>query len=511
MFTVKNKEEFVSKIAELSPLLKNIRLSALEIEKKTGTYKYTYICDNAVDKDLFSKILDVTENMSPSSCKKVEVYVKKIVSNEELVSNEIVKFIEKNCPSVSIFLKSTDVIVSVSENVVKYTLRLSPLSIDTFSKSNFINKLNAHLSLKFCSNFIGATEPKTEQENISLLSDDVYEGEIQKLEYRTIKVKDVVAIDDITMGDTAVYLTDITAGTFTVCGTVTDKKEKEGKNGKPFLIFEISDKTDKKSGVYFARKNYDRIKTIEVGDAIIARCSVEDRDGKPSIKFEKINRCVFPEDFVMKDKYKKYAPKNYRLIFPSPASNVEIKSIFDINDYLPKNLTDKTFVVFDLETTGINLSNNGITEIGAVKVIDGEIKEQFTTLIKPDYHISDEIVKITGINDEMVKDAPKINAVIPDFMKFIEGAVLVAQNASFDMGFIRKFAHAEDYAVENEVMDTMEISRALLPFLRHNDLHTLAEHFGIVFHHHRALSDAYATAQIFIELMKIKAKNEEKN
>ena len=99
-------------------------------------------------------------------------------------------------------------------------------------------------------------------------------------------------------------------------------------------------------------------------------------------------------------------------------------------------------------------------------------------------------------------------AVIPDFIKFIDGAVLVAQNASFDMGFIKKYANAEDYSVTNPVMDTMELSRELLPQLKHNDLHTLAEHFGVVFHHHRALSDAYATAQIFIELMKMKAKND---
>ena len=104
----------------------------------------------------------------------------------------------------------------------------------------------------------------------------------------------------------------------------------------------------------------------------------------------------------------------------------------------------------------------------------------------------------------MVKDAPKISAVIPDFMKFIDGAVLVAQNAEFDMKFVKRFAGAEDYEVKNKVLDTMELARDQLKQLRRHDLHTLAEHFGIVFHHHRALSDAYAPAEIFIELMKMK-------
>ncbi|MBR3804429.1 MAG: hypothetical protein IKJ14_03720, partial [Clostridia bacterium] len=82
--------------------------------------------------------------------------------------------------------------------------------------------------------------------------------------------------------------------------------------------------------------------------------------------------------------------------------------------------------------------------------------------------------------------------------------ILVAHNAEFDLKFIKRFAGAEEYEVKNKVLDTVEIARANLPQLRRHDLHTIAEHFGIVFHHHRALSDSYATAEAFIELMKIK-------
>jgi DNA polymerase-3 subunit alpha (Gram-positive type) len=106
----------------------------------------------------------------------------------------------------------------------------------------------------------------------------------------------------------------------------------------------------------------------------------------------------------------------------------------------------------------------------------------------------------------MVKDAPKISSVIPDFIKFIDGAVLVAHNAEFDCKFIKRFATAEEYEINNQVIDTMEMTRKFLPQLKRADLATLAEHFGIIFHHHRALSDAYATAEAFIELMKIKSK-----
>ena len=105
----------------------------------------------------------------------------------------------------------------------------------------------------------------------------------------------------------------------------------------------------------------------------------------------------------------------------------------------------------------------------------------------------------------MVKDAPKISAVMPDFIKFIDGAVLVGHNAiDFDMKFIKRFASAEEYEVKNEVVDTLYLAREVLPQLRKHDLQTIADHFGITFHHHRALADAYCTAEAFIEMMKLK-------
>jgi DNA polymerase III epsilon subunit family exonuclease len=313
-----------------------------------------------------------------------------------------------------------------------------------------------------------------------------------------------VPIDDDNMGDVALYVEDITHGPVTVCGTITEILEKETKNGKPFYIFRIDDTTGTIGGLYFTRKTtLARIKEIQVGDAIIASGEMSDYNGKPSLKFEKINRCTFPKNFVKKERYKKSVPREYKNIFPSPATIVKVSSVFD-DVFLPDELVNDTFVVFDLETTGLDLMNNGITEIGAVKIEKGVIKEHFTTLIKPDYPISEEITKLTGITQEMVKDSPKISTVIPDFMKFIEGAILVAHNAEFDLKFIKRFAGAEEYEINNKVLDTMDMTRKYLPQLRQANLKVLAEHFGIVFRHHRALSDAYATAEAFIELMKIK-------
>ena len=175
---------------------------------------------------------------------------------------------------------------------------------------------------------------------------------------------------------------------------------------------------------------------------------------------------------------------------------------------LPEDLVKNTFVVFDLETTGlVNTPAGGkmdaITEIGAVKIIGGEIRERFTTLVNPERKLDEEIVKLTGITDDMVKDAPKIAEVVPDFYKFCDGCLLVGHNVQFDYKFVQYYCAQEEYSFEHKTYDTLSIAQSML-FLSNYKLNTLADHYGITFNHHRAWDDALTTAKIFIELIKAK-------
>ena len=505
MYRTLDSTEFISSVRELDPILKNIKISSVEIDKNTREITYVFICDNTVGDELKEKILKQAELISPPVFSAVKIIVKKIVSNAELINTEIFRFITENYPSLSIFLKPTDVVTAEVGDVVKYVLKLTEDGVEYALRGGVIKKLNEFLSKRFCSEFAGSTQIKQADETVSLLSDEVYYEEVRKIEHRTIKVNDMVVVDDVTMDTVALYIEDATSGQVTICGKITDISERVAKNGKPFFIIHLDDTTGSLSGVYFSKKNtLTKIRELIVGDAIIARGSIGDYNGQRRFTFDKINRCTFPADFVKKEKFKKPVPKEYKQIFPQPANTVKVKSVFDGDGKLPLELTEKEYVVFDLETTGLDVMNNGITEIGAVKIKNGKIEEQFTTLIKPDYPISDEIVKITGITEQMVKDAPKISAVIPDFIKFIDGAVLVAHNADFDLKFIKRCAGAEEYEINNQVIDSLDLARKYLSGLRKFDLHTVADKFGIVFHHHRALSDAYATAEAFIELIKIK-------
>ena len=164
-------------------------------------------------------------------------------------------------------------------------------------------------------------------------------------------------------------------------------------------------------------------------------------------------------------------------------------------------LEEAPYVVFDLETTGTSSDKSGITEIGAVKVAGGEIVEKFSTLVNPGMPITPFVVRLTGITNSMVEGAPPVGEVMPAFEEFVEGAVLVGHNVQFDCSFV---AAARGEPLPNPVLDTLKLARTLVPGLRRYRLGSLAGHFGVrQVPNHRGLSDAAATAEVFLKLQKL--------
>ena len=169
-----------------------------------------------------------------------------------------------------------------------------------------------------------------------------------------------------------------------------------------------------------------------------------------------------------------------------------------------RELVDTEFVIFDLETTGVKTPMARITEIGAYRVKNGELTGEFHTLVNPEMPIPPFIVRLTGINDEMVADAPVFADVAHDLLNFIGDSILVAHNSAFDMRFLnyeigRVFP---DYRVANPCLCTVQLSRRLLPDIVNHKLKTVAAHYSIdLENHHRAGADAYATAHIFLNLL----------
>ncbi|MBX9243660.1 DEDD exonuclease domain-containing protein [Actinotalea ferrariae] len=168
-------------------------------------------------------------------------------------------------------------------------------------------------------------------------------------------------------------------------------------------------------------------------------------------------------------------------------------------------LADVTFVVVDLETTGGTPATSAITEIGAVKVRGGQVLGEFQTLVNPGGPVPAFIATLTGITTSMVRDAPRIAEVLPSFLEFARGAVLVAHNAAFDIGFLKAAAAEHGYAWPgNQVLDTVALARRAVTRdeVPNHKLGTLAAYFrASVTPDHRALSDARATVDVLHALL----------
>ena len=168
-------------------------------------------------------------------------------------------------------------------------------------------------------------------------------------------------------------------------------------------------------------------------------------------------------------------------------------------------LDEASYVVFDVETTGSSSKEGAITEIGAVKVVRGVISDEFSTLINPERPIESFVMRLTGITNNMVEDAPLAAEVMPRFEEFVEGSILVGHNVGFDCSFVGAAREASGLTpLTNPVLDTLKLARFLVPGLKRYRLSSLVAHLGInQAPNHRALADASATAEVFVQFVKM--------
>jgi DNA polymerase-3 subunit alpha (Gram-positive type) len=164
----------------------------------------------------------------------------------------------------------------------------------------------------------------------------------------------------------------------------------------------------------------------------------------------------------------------------------------------PKAILSKTpIVVFDTETTGLDADLDRIIEFGAMKYLNGEKIGEYWSLVRTDIELTDMIRNMTGISQDMVKDAPTITEVLPQFLEFMRGSVLVAHNAEFDMSMLHATCGRLGYVLEWPCFCTMKLARRILPGLPNYKLDTLAEHFSFKFEErHRAVGDVKVLASI---------------
>lgn len=289
------------------------------------------------------------------------------------------------------------------------------------------------------------------------------------------KVKQFYRIKGVPAYDA--YAREITLNNITGIKPIPDYREKR-----------VDQSLDKRVELHMHTVYSDNDSVVDVG-AIISRAkewghsAIAITDHGVAQAFPVANHCIKKDD-------------PFKIIY-----GVEGYFVDDLKDFVvnPKEQSlDDSFVIFDIKTTGVNPKFCKIIEIGAVKIAGGEITDTFSCFVNPEIPIPYNITKITSITDEMVIEAETIETVLPKFLAFVGDSVLVAHNASLNVGFIRKFAHDMNYKMENSVLDTMTLSHILCPELGKFELVRVCKHLGIKLeNNHRAADNADAIAKMF--------------
>lgn len=445
---------------------------------------------------------------------KFELSFKSCPLDKRAIANHTYTAIINNFPSISKNFTYDDVSVEIENLKVTIKLKLTPSSFDHAKSLNRESFIEEKLKESFFADFKVEFDKKEDvidsssnqiEKNMELMA-SIKEAE-EKTVYELSDLADIIGKNDYSL---AIDYTKIKSPieNVVICGEVTSiqkksykrkvtKKGEESEIERAFYNFSIKNENKVLYCSVFP-KQHDEIKgdLIEVGMKVCCYGSFREFNGKLNFTANSVARCVYKREEIKSSL--KRVNEDYHTVFPEKYVDYEQAGLFDEET----KKFDGTYVVFDLETTGLDATKEEIIEIGACKIVDGRIDETFSTFVKPSKHIPKEITELTGIDDDMVKDAPTINYVMPDFYKFCYGSTLVAHNIAFDISFIHNISKKLSYNFDHENMDTMLIARQKLPGLKNYKLGTIVEKLGVVLDNaHRAINDATATAKVFIKLM----------
>ncbi|MBQ8320231.1 MAG: hypothetical protein IJX81_05060 [Clostridia bacterium] len=515
-------DEYLEKIRELNGL-KHAVLSSITVDKRALTAQFCLITDRAYTQEEEERAKEISFSFLPKPLI-ATVRIVKRVPDEEGLRSRIYKFVCENFPAASAFLQKEDVKIQLLESGANFYFEIAAGDSPFFSSGRILDEVSAYLQTGYCGAFYGNVKI-VERERDTAILDEVIESKEEEYaaEVRRFPIENFKRLDGADVLPTqAVYIADVALadGTFAVCGRVTyieertyikhDEKTNTDVEKSRFSVT-IEDGSGTLRCTYFPKKaTVEKVRELKQGDGIVIVGSNEEYNGSVSFKAARINYGNPPEGFEPQAKKSKPVPKFYHTVFPEEYVDYTQAGLFD-NPFKPAVLTQNTFVVFDLETTGlVHQPSMGkmdkIIEIGAVKIVNGELKEKFASFVACPDKLSPKIIELTGIHDEDLRGAPTVDKVVADFFKFVDGAYLVGHNVNFDYDFIKYYGGENGYFFTNRAFDTVAFAQEVLRGvgLANYKLNTIAAHYGFTFNHHRAYSDAAVTAKIFMELVKAK-------
>ncbi len=435
--------------------------------------------------------------------------------DKHTIANHTLTTIINNFPAFSQGLTFDDISVEIDNLCVTVCLKLSSFGynyVTEFDRSEMVaNKLKETFMADFVVKFAQKEETKVVSNTSYIESNAEFEQSIKEAEHKTIyTLSDITNIIGRNDYSVAIDFSKVKSAieNVVICGEVTNcqkktykkKVKRDGEQEEIERVFySFSIKADNRflyCSIFPSQKDELKGEVLEPGMQICCYGSFRLYNGKLNFTAQSIARCKFKKEEIKAQDKK--VNEFYHTVMPQEYVDYEQSDMFSMEE---KTFAG-TYVVFDLETTGLESATDEIIEFGACKIENGKITETFSSFVKPSKHIPREITELTGITDAMVKDAPTINYVLPDFFKFCAGSTMVGHNVAFDIGFIYAAARKLGYNFDNPLVDTIEMAHKKLPGLKNYKLGTVVEALHVVLDNaHRAINDATATAKVFIKLM----------
>lgn len=444
----------------------------------------------------------------------VKVKFKRSFLDERLIISEIIEFFKENKKGIYPYI-SMDNLTSVHDGIdVKVVIKLNQDILSLLDDGDLRNELKEHLSKLFIANFEINIIENEEKLPEDIVADDILPILTKSKRYEVNIIKKLIGGDIVPRPE---YIIDIKNAKESVIlsGFMKNKVSKTfiAKTGKRageerlLYTFNLRDKDAEIECVYFCGKTHQKeIESLE--DLTLLLCVGNIKvglNGKLTYYIKKIS-LASPKEEIVELKTNNETRIHKRVVFPDLLPRSTQTNLFEVkanyNDFIMNN----NIVVFDFETTGLDPENCEITEIGAVKIEHGFITERFASFAKTKEPIPKEVEELTHITNDMLKNAPCIEDVIQDFYEWTRGCIISGYNiVGFDMKFLKKVADRLNLKFDNEVIDAYIVARQSNIRAGNYKLGTVVKALGLTLEDaHRAFNDAYATAQVLMELNKKK-------
>ena len=546
--------------------LDKIKIQKIEVIERTNTINLHALSQEIIDFNHIENIKDEISKHYNNSVN-VEIYLKYKLDksiNIEKIKENLFYIINK---SSNILSKAKDNIKIEFKDDCFFVIADNKLLIDELNENNIERKLkklicdyNLDYNIKAIYNEAEEEAAITAQrifdqalkKNLEIIKNNSSEKKpANKSQEGSYKKRSRKKIDFDSIPVSLISELTNDSGVVNIKGKIVNVDKRELKNGSFLISLIITDSTDSIMCKYFCPNGFDD-EGIENGNYIQIAGNVEYDDYEKELIVKILDLQLTTEEIKRMDNakekrvelhlhtgmssmdginsFKEYAKKarqwGHKAIaitdhgvvqgYPEAmdCADDNFKVIYGMEGYLVNDTVsivqncqnvnlDSVFVVFDIETTGLNPKNDNIIEIGAVKISNRKVIDSFSTFVHIDKKLPGKIIELTSITDDMLQGQPEIDEALPAFLDFAKECVLVAHNAKFDLGFIKE--NTKVLSIENynpPVLDTLELSKALIKDVKNHRLNTLTKKLGInLINHHRAVDDANATGQLLIILL----------